>query len=41
MSETEAEYIRRTRVRWGIYNLAFHLFGRTPLWPWLGTRIWG
>jgi hypothetical protein len=27
-------------LRWKIYNIAFRLSGRTPLWPRLGYILW-
>jgi len=27
-------------LRWAIYNIAFKLVGRTPVWPKLGQRLW-
>ena len=38
MAETEAQYRHRTARRWKFYNLAFCVFGRTPIW--LGPAIW-
>lgn len=26
--------------RWKAYNAAFGVFGRTPVWPWLGQVLW-
>jgi hypothetical protein len=28
------------RVRWGIYNLAFRILGKTKVWPRLGQFLW-
>ncbi len=28
------------RSRWCLYNFAFRVFGKTRLWPRLGSRIW-
>jgi len=27
-------------LRWKVYNLAFIVFGHTPLWPKLGFILW-
>ena len=40
VSETEREYVQRTRVRWAVYNLAFRVFGNTRLWRRLGPSLW-
>jgi hypothetical protein len=38
--ETEQEYIKRTRVRWFIYNWIFRILGRTKYWHKLQDKLW-